>query len=87
MFEGIDWSTGRVLEQTIARAAELSLPVHLLPIAYDVDDRDTLRQLCRDLVRPNDALPKIVAPATTKFLREFVRHEGRERIWPDQIEV
>ena len=87
MFEGIHWSTDTVFAQTIVRAAELRLPVHLLPIAYDVDDRDTLRQLCLDLIPPHDSPLEIVAPATTKFLREFVRHKGGERIWPDQIDV
>jgi len=37
MFERIDWSTERVLEQTKARAKEIGLAVKLLPMCYDVD--------------------------------------------------
>ena len=87
MFEGIDWSTRTVLEQTLTRAAEIGLPVHLLPTAYDVDDSETLRQLCHDLLGPDKGRQEIVAPATTKFLREFAVHAGRERIWPGTVVV
>ena len=87
LFEEIDWSTGRVLEQTTARAAEIELPVHLLPPAYDVDDRETLRRLCHDLLGTCDEREEIVAPATSKFLRDFVTREGRERIWPEKVEA
>ena len=38
LFEDIDWSTERVVAQTLARARELDLPVHHLPSWYDVDD-------------------------------------------------
>ncbi len=82
MFEEIDWSTGSVLEQTLERAAELGLPVHLLPSAYDVDDRVTLRRLCHELIGAKDA---IVAPATRKFIHDLIEREGRERIWPEKV--
>jgi len=72
LFEGIDWSTSGVLEQTIDRAAEIGLPVHLLPSAYDVDDCKTLRQLCHDLLGPYDERTEIIAPATTNFLQKLV---------------
>jgi rSAM/selenodomain-associated transferase 1 len=49
LFEDIDWSTNRVSAQTLARARELSLPVHLLPTWYDVDDIDALRLLVGEL--------------------------------------
>lgn len=77
LFQGIDWSTNRVLEQTRARAAEENLEVHLLPIGYDVDDRSTLCRLCDDLFGPNES----TAPASREFLREVISREGRERIW------
>src|SRR5437899_2101976 len=38
LFERIDWSTERVLEQTKERAQALNLEVCLLPTGYDVDD-------------------------------------------------
>jgi rSAM/selenodomain-associated transferase 1 len=49
LFEDIDWSTERVSAQTLARAREVNLPVHLLPSWYDVDDMDALRVLVREL--------------------------------------
>lgn len=49
LFEDIDWSTERVAGQTLARAAELGLPVHQLPSWYDVDDIAALRILVGEL--------------------------------------
>jgi rSAM/selenodomain-associated transferase 1 len=49
LFEGISWSTPEVLGQTLERARELALEVHLLPEWYDVDDQESLRLLCREL--------------------------------------
>jgi uncharacterized protein len=82
MFEGVDWSTDRVFEQTLERAAELHLDVRLLPAGYDVDDGATLRRLCDDLLGPNKEQEERVAPATRQFLREIITREGRARIWP-----
>lgn len=50
LFEGIDWSTERVFGQTLARAAEIGLPVHVLPPWYDVDDAQALRLLHGELI-------------------------------------
>jgi len=82
IFEEIDWSTNRVLEQTLQRAAELQLEVELLPPSYDVDDHATLRRLCNDLLGPNEFVDEATAPATRQFLLEIVTHEGRDRICP-----
>ena len=49
MFEDIDWSTERVAEQTLQRAREIGLDVHILPVWYDVDDVDGLRRLDAEL--------------------------------------
>ena len=38
LFQDIAWSTEHVARQTLDRAAELGLPVHMLPKWYDVDD-------------------------------------------------
>ena len=46
VFEDIEWSTERVLEQTMQRAAEIGLHLHQLPSGFDVDDRFTLQRLC-----------------------------------------
>ena len=44
LFEGIAWSTGTVLAESLARAEEAGLRVHLLPGWHDVDT-------CEDLQR------------------------------------
>lgn len=66
MFERIDWSTERVLDQTKQRARELDLDVSLLPVGYDVDDGLTLRRLCDELLSGKSE--RDVAPSTRKFL-------------------
>ena len=85
LFENIAWSTERVLEQTIERAQESALEVHLLPPWYDVDDSATLHRLCRELFTMNGRAPEAYpAPATRKYLDELLKREGRERIWPNK---
>src|SRR5262249_55613508 len=49
LFRDIDWSTQRVAHQTLHRAAELALPVHVLPVWYDVDNAEMLRTLATEL--------------------------------------
>ena len=49
LFSGIDWSTGRVLRQTLARCRELGLAVERLPVARDVDRADDLAALAGEL--------------------------------------
>jgi rSAM/selenodomain-associated transferase 1 len=83
LFEQIDWSTEQVLEQTIAAAREIGLPVRLLPTWYDVDDGVTLARLCRELFAKNGSDGGgFAAPATRDFLSELLQREGRDRIWP-----
>jgi rSAM/selenodomain-associated transferase 1 len=85
LFERIDWSTDRVLEQTIAAARAVGLPVHLLPTWYDVDDRATLARLCNELFSANGRSSEgFAAPATRRFLSELIEREGRARIWPNE---
>ena len=87
LFAGIDWSTERVLEQTIQRAGEINLAVHLLPTWYDVDDRATLNRLCQEFFGANgSASGGYPAPATRTFLADLLQREGRQRIWPEQIQ-
>src|ERR1043166_4867385 len=72
LFDRIDWSTDRVLEQTIAAAREIELPVHLLPVGYDIADRVTLARLCQELFGSNGTTPVgFAAPATRGFLSEL----------------
>jgi rSAM/selenodomain-associated transferase 1 len=84
LFEQIDWSTVRVLEQTIAAAREMELSVHLLPTWYDVDDRTTLARLCREFFGSNGASHGFEAPATREFLSALLQREGRGRVWPNE---
>ena len=50
VFERIDWGTARVLDQTLARAAELA--VELLPAMADVDRPEDLAHLPPTLLPP-----------------------------------
>jgi glycosyltransferase A (GT-A) superfamily protein (DUF2064 family) len=70
LFEEIDWSTERVLNQTIDRATEIGLEVKLLPTGYDVDDVSSLRRLCNELL--TEKAPEDIAPKTREFLASFV---------------
>lgn len=66
LFEQIDWSTERVLNQTMQRATEIGIEAKLLPTGYDVDDAASLRRLCEELLGKNTG--DGVAPNTRKFL-------------------
>jgi len=76
LFEEIDWSTSRVFEQTLQRAAELGLSVTVLESWYDVDDAAGLRQLQADLAddRGAAAAGLYEAPATRAALARLMRH-------------
>lgn len=54
LFEGIAWSTEKVLQQTLAAAQRLGLRVHLLPEWYDVDDLPALHRYCLTSDLPKD---------------------------------
>ena len=70
LFEQIDWSTERVLNQTMQRATEIGVEVKLLPTGYDVDDDASLRRLCNELL--GEQGDDSVAPSTRKFLAGLV---------------
>ncbi|MFL6584169.1 MAG: TIGR04282 family arsenosugar biosynthesis glycosyltransferase [Chthoniobacterales bacterium] len=84
LFERIDWSTDRVAEQTLSRAAELQLSVKTLPTWYDVDDRQTLRRLCAELLGDEAKSSGYHAENTRNYLTRIVQIEGRDRIWPNE---
>ena len=73
LFEEIDWSTERVLEQTKQHASALGLRVHELASGLDVDDRASLALLSEQLL--SDASPPDVAPSTRKFLAEMAKRK------------
>jgi uncharacterized protein len=87
LFEQIDWSTQRVLEQTIVAAREIDLRVNLLPTWYDVDDRATLARLCQELFGANGSANSEAAPSTHEFLARLFEREGRDRIWPNESQL
>jgi uncharacterized protein len=49
LFDDITWGTEQVAAQTLERAREVKLDVHLLPPWYDVDDVEGLRRLRGEL--------------------------------------
>ncbi|HYO11715.1 MAG TPA: TIGR04282 family arsenosugar biosynthesis glycosyltransferase [Thermoanaerobaculia bacterium] len=54
LFEGIEWSTERVLPVTLERCRELGLAVELLPPASDVDTPEDLRRLAARMAAAGD---------------------------------
>src|SRR5260370_6227407 len=68
LFERIDWSTERVLAQTMQRVREIGLEVELLEPGYDVDDAARLRRLCNEIL--GDTASPDIAPHTRRFLRK-----------------
>ena len=92
LFEDVDWSTSRVLAQTIARANEIDLPVTLLPAWFDVDDAATLRQLCYELFlgigkqTTQSVAVAYEAPHTRAYLTRLLEDEGGQRIWQNVAE-
>ena len=59
LFQDIAWSTEHVARQTLDRAAELGLPVHVLPEWYDVDDVRALRMLQGELFEGRSFAPAL----------------------------
>jgi rSAM/selenodomain-associated transferase 1 len=54
LFDGIPWSTDRVLDLTLEKAGRLGLRVHLLPSWFDVDTESDLRRLHEELAGRSD---------------------------------
>jgi rSAM/selenodomain-associated transferase 1 len=68
LFEEIDWSTGRVLAQTLARCAELGITPELLPVASDVDTPEDLARLARRMAGSD-----LGCPRTRRLLADWGR--------------
>jgi rSAM/selenodomain-associated transferase 1 len=68
LFQQIDWSTERVLTQTLERAAEIGLKAEMLPTWFDVDDAATLERLRRELL----AVPGEGAGYDARHTRAFL---------------
>jgi rSAM/selenodomain-associated transferase 1 len=80
MFEDIAWSTEAVAEQTLERAREIGLEMHILPTWYDVDDADGLRSVVADLKLDGSSdgghEAAYHAGATAHTLRQLDRESG-----------
>jgi uncharacterized protein len=93
MFEDIAWSTERVAEQSLARAREIGLDVHMLPAWYDVDDIDGLRRLQIELRESDSKTPPQNLPAphyavqTAKLMNEFMRDRDFGRLGARALEI
>jgi uncharacterized protein len=72
LFQDIAWSTEHVAHQTLERAAELHLPVHLLPKWYDVDDSDGLKMLLAELFEGRSIAPEL-CPAQARHTRVLIQ--------------
>ena len=63
LFEAIDWSTDRVLAQTLAAATRAGLPHRLLPRCFDVDSPADLARLLQDPACPPAVQAAAVRPS------------------------
>ena len=72
LLEDIAWSTERVAQQTLERAAELKLPVHILPTWYDVDDVAGLEMLRAELLEDRSFAPDL-CPAQPRHTRALIQ--------------
>ena len=71
LFDGIPWSTDRVLSETLERCRERELIVELLPLESDVDTPEDLRRLAARLA--SDAAGDLGCPRTRELLRSWQR--------------
>jgi uncharacterized protein len=78
LFEDIAWSTEQVARQTLERAAELELPVQMLPTWYDVDDASALRTLQAELFEDRSFAPDLQPnqPRHTRALMQSLLARG-----------
>jgi hypothetical protein len=76
-FSGIDWSTPRVLGQTVARVRDAGRSVAVLPRWSDVDNLEDLQALAS-----RGGAPAFRRSATMEYLREHpevLNRDGREK--------
>lgn len=72
LLEDIVWSTPQVTPQTLERAAELHLPVHILPTWYDVDDIAGLKILLAELFQGQSFAPEL-SSAQPRYTRALFK--------------
>jgi rSAM/selenodomain-associated transferase 1 len=72
LFQDIAWSTEHVAHQTLERARELDLPVHVLPKWYDVDDIAGLKMLQAELFEGRSFAPEL-RPAQARHTSALIQ--------------
>lgn len=82
LFARIDWSTDRVYQQTLERAAEIGLQVDQLTTWYDVDDATTLERLRRELTPGSSMAPGYDARHTRAFLQSYLQEQLLQKLNP-----
>jgi uncharacterized protein len=80
VFDKIEWSTSRVLEQTIRQAERAGLEIEILPTWYDVDDESGLLRLCAELFGEEIDPRRYFARHTEMFLNELIENRGDD-LW------
>ena len=68
LFENIEWSTEKVLEQTLSQARLHTINVSLIPSWHDVDTEEDLRKLAEQL---RETKLDSTASRTQQFLRQL----------------
>jgi len=91
LFDDIEWSTPRVLGQTLERAAELGLEVVSLPPWSDIDDAASLRRFAMgpDAGSSDGGALPFAAPHSSAHLRTRLRDTdlGRRLALPPRLRV
>jgi rSAM/selenodomain-associated transferase 1 len=71
LFDGIPWSTVKVMKKTLMRARALGLKATLLPLAYDIDTTADLERLRSEFARFSSSRKR--APRSFAYLMRFFR--------------
>ncbi|HEX2655218.1 MAG TPA: TIGR04282 family arsenosugar biosynthesis glycosyltransferase [Xanthobacteraceae bacterium] len=82
LFEDVAWSTEHVAQQTLERAQQIGLDVHLLPEWYDVDDLQALKMLRSELYDGSSfsgTLEPYAAPYSKQLVQSLLDHADLAR--------
>lgn len=85
LFEDITWSTDVVAAQTLERAAEIGLPVHILPTWYDVDDAEALTTLRGEVLHRCAFDGGAVHPAEARYSRILIETLDRDAALSERL--